>query len=80
MSERQVFTGSPKRDWEILKKQHPVLAGLTFDEFPCSVCGETMVMEAETHALGVRMRALIACLRCVCKAKGIAYPESVEVQ
>lgn len=74
------LTGSPKRDWEALAKRLPPVEGVRFDEFPCSVCGETMVMDAETHALGQRMGALFACVRCVCKAKGIPYPESVEVQ
>jgi hypothetical protein len=81
MSNRYVAAGARKSDWDLLLLTDPVLrealdlAHLEFSVFPCSECGEDMVMETTAAADVERRGWPKVCLACICHAKNIPYPD-----
>ena len=81
MSNRYVAAGARKSDWDLLLLTDSSLRELvnrmhlTLSVFPCSECGESMVMEA-TAARDAEARGWPkVCMACLCHAKNIPYPD-----
>jgi hypothetical protein len=54
-----------------------IAARFSFRVMNCSTCGEEMVMSEESAVEADKhLNWMKACLPCVCKAKGIPYPDS----
>jgi len=80
-SKRYVAAGARKSDWDLVLLTDPSVRDvverthLALSVFPCSECGEPMVMET-TAALDAERRGwLKVCLPCICRAKNIPYPD-----
>jgi predicted RNA-binding Zn-ribbon protein involved in translation (DUF1610 family) len=81
MSNRYVAAGARKSDWDLVLLTDPVLREivelehLEFSVFPCSECGEDMVMETHTARDADARGWPKVCLACICRAKNIPYPD-----